>query len=84
MKRASIFVALAVVVSLIAVTTVMAAEQTISGMVEKKGNDIVIKTDKGDFTATGGGIDKMVGKKVKATGDVAGQKITVKKAEEAK
>jgi hypothetical protein len=64
-------------------TALLAAEQTISGTAAKKNAGFIIKTDKGDYEATGGGVDKFEGKKLKATGDVEGMKIEIKKIEAA-
>jgi hypothetical protein len=78
-----VLLACVLVVSFISVTTLL-AQQTITETVTNKEKDIIIKTDKGDYTATGGDIDKFVGKKVKATGDVDKMTIKVKKVEEVK
>lgn len=81
-KKLLVLVACVLIVSFISVTTLLAAEETITGTVAKKDAGFIIKTDKGDYEATGGGVEKFVDKKVKATGDVEGMKITIKKIEE--
>lgn len=85
-KKLLVLVACVLAVSFISVTTLLAqAEQTITGTVAQKDKVISITTDKKEvYTATGGGIEKFVGKKVKATGVVDKMTIKVTKVEEVK
>jgi hypothetical protein len=68
-KKLLVLVACVLVLCFISVTALL-AQQTITGTVAKKGADYVIVTEDRDYIAVGGGIDKLVGKKVKATGDL--------------
>jgi hypothetical protein len=61
----------------------------VTGMVEKKGEAIIIKAADGEYTVAGQDLSAMVGKEVKATGEVAddpakGKVLTVTAAEEVK
>jgi hypothetical protein len=86
MSRRKLLLALmacVLVVSFISITTLLAAEKTITGTAEKTDAGFIIKTDEGYYTAEGPDLDKWVGKKVEATGDVEGMKITVTEIKEA-
>jgi len=76
-KKFFILVACVLMVSFIFVTTLLAAEQTITGVLEKEDDHFIIKTDEGDYEAEGEDLEEFVGKKVEVTGDVEGMKIEI-------
>ena len=76
------WVAVMLVVGLMAATGVIAGEQSITGTVEKTDQGIVISADDGDtYIVAGKDLSEMVGKTVKATGTLAegasGKTLTV-------
>ncbi len=81
-KKLLALVVCILMVSFISVTTLLADEKTITGTVEETDAGFVIKTDEGDYTAEGRDLSSFVGKKVEATGEVEGMKITVEEIEE--
>jgi len=90
-KKEMIWKLLAVVtiIGLLCVGNALAAEQTISGTVEKGDNGIVISTDDGQsYAVQGQDLSAMVGKTVKATGmleeSASGKTINVTMVEEVK
>ena len=80
-------VAVVTVIGLVSVAGVLAAEQTLSGTVEKVAQGIVLEADDGQsYAMEGKNLKKMVGKAVKATGTLeetkSGKIIKVTKIEE--
>lgn len=80
-------VALVAVIGLLSVANVLAAEETISGIIEESADGIVLKADDGQtFAIQGQDLSEMVGKSVKATGTLeeseSGKIINVIKVEE--
>ncbi len=73
MKRTAITcIALMLVVGLLAVTGVMAGDESVTGTVEQTDQGIVIAADSGDtYLVKGKDLSSMVGKTVKATGMLA-------------
>ena len=83
MKRNLIKVfAILLVIGLVAATGAIAGDQSITGMVEKTDQGIVISADNGDtYIVAGKDLSQMVGQTVKATGTLAegqsGKTLTV-------
>lgn len=82
-------IAIMLVVGFMAATMAVAAEQTITGTVEKTDQGIVISAQDGDnYLVKGKDLTDMVGKTVKAIGTMAegdsGKTITVMSVEEVK
>ena len=83
MKRNLIKVfAILLVIGLVAATGAIAGDQSITGMVEKTDQGIVISADNGDtYIVAGKDLSAMVGQTVKATGTLAegqsGKTLTV-------
>jgi hypothetical protein len=83
MKRNLIKVfAILLVIGLVAATGAIAGDQSITGMVEKTDQGIVISADTGDtYIVAGKDLSAMVGQTVKATGTLAegqsGKTLTV-------
>ena len=92
MKRNHLIWKLLAVVAIIGLVTVsgaMASEETVTGMIEKGDQGIVLSADDGEtYMVQGQDLSDMVGKSVKATGTLAegmsGKTITVTKVEEIK
>ena len=92
MKRNHLIWKLLAVVAIIGLLTVsgaMASEETVTGMIEKGDQGIVLSADDGEtYMVQGQDLSDMVGKSVKATGTLAegmsGKTITVTKVEEIK
>lgn len=82
-------IAMVTIIGLFCAANVLAAEESISGMVEQGDQGIVISADDGEtYAVQGQDLSAMVGKSVKATGTLAetdsGKSITVTKVEEIK
>jgi hypothetical protein len=92
MKRNHLMWKLLAIVTIIGLLTVagaMAAEETITGTIEKGDQGIILSADDGEtYMVQGQDLSDMVGKSVKATGTLAegssGKTITVTKVEEIK
>ena len=90
MKRNLIKVfAILLVIGLVAATGAIAGDQSITGMVEKTDQGIVISADNGDtYIVAGKDLSGMVGQTVKATGTLAegqsGKTLTVVSVEPVK
>jgi hypothetical protein len=81
--------AVVLIFGLLSVAGAMAAEETLTGMVENGDQGIVLSADDGEtYMVQGQDLSDMVGKSVKATGTLAegssGKTITVTKVEEIK
>lgn len=81
--------AVVAIIGLLAVTGAMASEETLTGMIEKGDQGIVLAADDGEtYMVQGQDLSDMVGKSVIATGTLAegmsGKTITVTKVEEIK
>ena len=77
------------VVGLLAVGSAIAAEETLTGIVEQGDQGIVLSADDGEtYIVQGQDLSGMVGKTVKATGtlseDASGKTITITNVEEIK
>ena len=77
------------VVGLLAVGSAIAAEETLTGIVEQGDQGIVLSADDGEtYIVQGQDLSGMVGKSVKATGtlseDASGKTITITNVEEIK
>ena len=92
MKRNHLIWKLLVVVTIIGLLSVagaIAAEETVTGMIEKSDQGIVLSADDGEtYMVQGQDLSEMVGKSVKATGTLAegtsGKTITITSVEEIK
>lgn len=81
--------AVVLVIGLLSVAGAMAAEETITGIVEQGDQGIVLSADDGEtYMVQGQDLSTMVGKSVKATGTLAegtsGKTITITSVEELK
>ena len=81
--------AVVTIIGLLSVAGVMAAEETLTGVVEQGDQGIVLTADDGEtYMVQGQDLSGMVGKSVKATGTLAegmsGKTITVTSVEEIK
>ena len=80
--KAMKFFAVLLVFGLLAATGAIAADESITGMIEKTDQGIVISADNGDtYIVAGKDLSEMVGQTVKATGTLAegesGKTLTV-------
>jgi len=81
--------AVVMIVGLLSVPAAMAAEETVTGVIEQGDQGIVLSADDGEtYMVQGQDLSEMVGKSVKATGMLSegesGKTITVTKVEEIK
>lgn len=81
--------AVVMVIGLVSVAGVMAAEETLTGLVEESDQGIVLSADDGEtYMVQGQDLSAMVGKSVKATGTLSegesGKTITISSVEEIK
>ncbi len=79
--------AVVTIIGLLSVAGAMAAEETVTGIIEQGDQGIVITADDGEtYMVQGQDLSGMVGKSVKATGtlgeDMSGKTITVTSVEE--
>ncbi len=76
MKRSAIkWIAVMLVVGLMAATGVVASDNSVTGKVEQTDQGIIISADNGDtYIVMGKDLSEMVGKTVKATGTLAESK----------
>ncbi len=81
--------AVVMIIGLVSVVGAMAAEETITGLVEEGDQGIVLSADDGEtYVVQGQDLSAMVGKNVKATGTLSegssGKTITISSVEEIK